>query len=105
MTKQHRKHNWDRLIPEWKASGLSVYSFCRSKCIRPNAMYAALKRRNTTQVFVPVSITPEAEPEKKPNSGSKGTITVSIGSAIITVEDGFDPELFRSVYQALRDVC
>ena len=68
-------------------------------------MYAALKRRNTPQVFVPVSITPEVEPEKKTDSGSKGTITISIGSAIITVEDGFNPELFRSVYQALRDVC
>ena len=105
MNKQHRKHNWDRLIPEWKASGLSVYSFCRSKGIRPNAMYAALKRRNTTQLFVPVSITPEAEPEKNPDPRAKGTITISIGSATITVEDGFNPELFRSVYQALRDVC
>ena len=99
MNKQHRKHNWDRLIPEWKASGLSVYSFCKSKGIRANSMYAALKRRNPSQVFVPVSITPDPVPK------AKGTITVSIGSATIRLENGFNPELFQSVYQALRDVC
>ena len=103
MNKKHRKHNWDRLIPEWKASGLSVYSFCRSKGIHANSMYAALKRRKTAPVFVPVSVTTEAE--AKPDPLSYGTITVSIGSATITVENGFDPELFRSVYQTLRDVC
>ena len=47
-----------------------------------------------TQVFVPVSTTPEVESDSR----SKETITVSIGSAIITVKDGFTPELFRSVY-------
>ena len=94
MNQQHHKYNWDRLIPECKASGLSAYSFCRSKGIRANTMYAALKRRTaTTQVFVPVSITPEEET----GPDFKGTITVSIGSAVINVENGFDQELFKSV--------
>lgn len=44
-------------------------------------LYAALKRRNRTRVFVSVFITPEVEPEKKPDSGSKGIITISVVSA------------------------
>ena len=63
MDKKYRSHNSDRLIPEWKDSGLSVYAFCKSKGIRQNAMYAALKKRNSTPVFVPVSFSPDTEPD------------------------------------------
>lgn len=103
MIKKYCKHDWDRLIPEWKASGLSVYSFCRSKGIQDSSMYAALKRRTTSPVFVPVSVTQEKAASAIP--GLCGTITVSVGSATITVDSGFNPDLFRLVYQTLRDVC
>ena len=101
MNRKYRSHNWDRLIPEWSDSGLSVYAFCKNRDIPQSAMYSALRKRNSTPVFVPVSISPE--PEHDPIS--KGSITVCVGSATIKVEHGFDPELFKTLYLALVDIC
>lgn len=46
MKTNTNRTNWNQVIPEWQASGLTVSSFCKNNGINPGAMYCALRRRN-----------------------------------------------------------
>lgn len=104
------KHNWEQLIPEWKASGLPVFTFCREQGICTNAMYNALKRRNISTVqalsnnetfneptFVPVNIISEPI-ESVP-------IIITIGKATISVDCNTDLSLLENTVRILSNIC
>jgi len=98
---------WMGAIARWKASGLeSMAEFCRSEGLPASRFYRWRQRlercdaRTADLDFLPVATRPVVEAEfSQPSSAS---IRLEIGSGLaITLRDGFDPKLLRSVVAAL----
>lgn len=101
--KEAKRLEWDALIKEYKASGLSAEKWCYGKGYRKSQLYWQIrKRRDSEEPGEPatqwISLMAESAVEV---SGIK----VKIGSAEIIIVNGFDAELLCEVIRALKNVC
>jgi len=103
-----REDFWRQMVKRWESSDLdSMAEFCRGEGIPVKAFYnwrqRALpdkKRRpnNDATAFIPIAL--DTPSNSMPSSHD--AIRLEIGSNLgITLYDGFDPKLLRSVVAAL----
>jgi len=103
-----REHFWRRMVKRWEASDLdNMAEFCRREGVPVKAFYNWRQRSmadKKTQpdkdatAFIPIT----ANTDSNSMPPSRGAIRLEIGSNLgITLHDGFDPKLLRSVVAAL----
>ncbi len=98
---------WRGVIQRWEASGLeSMAEFCRQDGVPINLFYRWRQRLNVAgrsdpeMGFLPIVTKPKADDQLL--AGCSNGIKIEIGDGIgITLHDGFDPKLLRSVVAAL----
>ena len=103
-----RERFWRRVIARWESSGLeSMAEFCRREGV-PATRFYRWRRRFARHDgcrgdlgFLPVTAAPAVTTQPShPVPGN--TIRLEIGDRLgITLHEGFDPELLRSVVAAL----
>lgn len=112
MKTNTNRTNWNQVIPEWQASGLTVSSFCKNNGINTGAMYCALRRRNISSqnhitqlqenatTFIPLAIVQENRDRE-----NRSPLTITIGKASIQVDSETDLSLFEDTVRILSRVC
>jgi transposase-like protein len=92
---------WSKRINEQQASGKSIVGWCKANDLKVNQYYYWRKKLKDNETFqsqkiewLPVHINPE--------TANLETIKVQLGPATISLEKGFDPELFSQIVQALK---
>ena len=91
---------WVGLVAEFRASGLGQAQWCRQNGYKVRHLHYWLRKfpatdaaasESTTWLPVPVAPDREATP----------SLVVRVGSAVIDVQPGFDPDLLRAVVRTL----
>lgn len=103
MTSDARRADWQRLLAEQQASGLSITAWCFQQDIREQTFYNWRKRLAAT---VP---TPSASTSQwlalAPTPAAGQGLTLQVGRVAITVTAGFDPQLLADVVRVLTAPC
>jgi len=105
VTKKLSSTEWDSLIQEYYTSGLSVPKWCNSHGFKTTQLRWQItkrqKKNNNEQniQWVPLHTSPFDR------NAPLSSITVKIGSAEISVSDGFNKELFTEVVHSLMNIC
>jgi hypothetical protein len=98
MISDARRADWQRLLAEQQASGMSVTAWCFQQDIREQTFYNWRKRLAATappSQWLALAPTPAAGHE----------LTLQVGPVAITVNAGFDPHLLADVVRALTTPC
>lgn len=105
VTKKLSSAEWDSLIQDYYTSGLSVPKWCNSHGFKTTQLRWQItkrqKKKNNEQniQWVPLHA------GTSDHTASLSSITVKIGSAEISVSDGFNKELFTDVVHSLMKLC
>jgi hypothetical protein len=94
MTSEARRADWQRLLMEQQASGLSIPAWCFQQDIREQTFYYWRKRlaaHASAPQWLAIAPTPAA---------AHG-LTLQVGPGAITVTPGFDPHLLAAVVRVL----
>ena len=101
-TNKLSSNKWDFLIQEYQTSGLSVMQFCQKKELQvPQLRWQIRKRQIKSKKSQSIQWMPLSVGSPKITS----SIIVKIGSAEISVTNGFNKELFTEVIQSLLSIC
>jgi hypothetical protein len=101
MTSDARRADWQRLLVEQQASGLSITAWCFQQDIREQTFYHWRKRLTaappaaSTPQWLALAPTPAAGPG----------LTLQVGPVAILVTAGFDPHLLADVVRVLTAPC
>ena len=102
MSEKERKELrqlWAGLVAEFRASGLGQTQWCRQNGYKVRHLHYWLRKFAATDTAVsettwlPVPVTPDRE--------ATLSLVVRVGSAVIDVPPGFDPDLLRAVVRTL----
>lgn len=103
MSEKERKELrqlWSGLVAEFRASGLGPAQWCRQNGYKVRHLHYWLRKfpatdaaASETTAWLPVPVAPDRE---EPPS-----LVVRVGSAVIDVPPGFDPDLLRAVVRTL----
>lgn len=105
-----KRHLWQELIKDYRASQLSAKDWCQQNQVKISTLrYWVTKLNKENQ---PTSVNTEWLPVKVPGSDFKDfteetscRIQVNIGRASIKVSPGFDPQVFEAVVRILSEQC
>lgn len=115
-TLETEKPNWEGIIEEWKASGLTKAEFCRVKNIdRHRFNYHSVKRGVFSRPKVEMEKTNGSEGTENfakvvcvenDNDSKKGTLTIHLDcGGRIELENGFDTEALKKVLKVAKEIC
>jgi len=99
MTKEERIENWQCIITEQEASGMTPRTFCLSNNINLSRFYhwRLRFRRKPTTGFVQLIPTPDS-----PDAGTDTGILIHLNNTVsIELSKGFDPSALRCVIDTL----
>lgn len=105
MTDMDRKTSsleWDSLILEYRASGLSALRWCQEKGLKVSQLRWQISKRqkiNKNKQSI------QWIPLQTGCTGPRPSITAKIGNVEISVSEGFNKELFAEVIQSLLVLC
>lgn len=105
-TKEQRLHDWQARIADYRASGLTMSSWCQAHSISKEQLKYWLRKTKhletpsseSTTRWLPLSVSPDV-PLATP------LLIVRIGHASIEIKENFDPHLLRQVVLALEPSC
>jgi len=99
MTKAEQRQEWENLIADYRASGLSAKKWCAANQVKLHQLKYRLYRSSKIGPamqqarWLPVEITPENHDDT--------SLQIRIGAACIEVRSGFDPVLLKDVVRVL----
>ena len=93
---------WDSLIQEYQTSGLSVIQFSQKKELQVPQLRWQIRKR---QIKDKKSQSIQWMPLQASSPGLTSPIIVKIGTAEISVTNGFNKEVFTEVIQSLLSIC
>ncbi|MDA8221428.1 MAG: hypothetical protein M0Z35_06860 [Desulfitobacterium hafniense] len=102
VTQKLSSLEWDSLIQDYRASGLSAEKWCQEKELEVSKLRWQIRKRqkinkkNQSIQWVPL---------QADLTGSSPSITVTIGKAEISVSEGFNKQLLAEVVQSLLILC
>jgi hypothetical protein len=102
--KENRRHEWAVRVADYKASGLTMSTWCAANQCTIHQLKYWLRKPNN--VFSSNTLTPSTNWVPLTVSSpipSNPTLVVRIGQACIEIRTGFDPRLLREVVHALED--
>lgn len=119
----YTKYNWKNLYEEFLTTNLSPGAFAMEKGLPSSCAYAQFKKlgykpdpiksnnrkkKSEDDIeevnIVPVEIVP-AKPVQKTLPQKAATISLSIGSATIHLEEGFNKALLKDTLEVLQEIC
>lgn len=110
---------WEELVAEWRASGISRRLFAEKHGVRASALSYWIKRHEAAQagpartvrrvgeplaVRSPATLARVVRPGEGPAAERVGEVRVVVGKATVVVEPGFDDVHLRAVVRALREL-
>ena len=106
MTKAEQHSQWATRVNEFKASGQSQSTWCKTKNINLRTFNYWFVKSNKT---VPQTSKPSnwifLKASERNDSPKVSTLTVKIGQAIIEVKSDFDPKHLLNIVEALSSLC
>ncbi|MBE3576228.1 MAG: helix-turn-helix domain-containing protein [Limnochordales bacterium] len=106
MTNTEQREEWQARVTAFLASGQTVAAWCRAQGIKPHQMYYWIRRlapvparTKKASQWLPVVV----DDRELPHTGNG--LLVRVGSAVIEVQSGFDPELLTAVVRVLTALC
>ena len=106
MTREEVQKKWEARVAAFRASGEKATRWCKANQVDRRQLYTWMKKlgepspasaAGKATTFIPVQVAPE------PKSESPTSLRIRIGAAVIEVDSGFHPALFREVVRALGD--
>lgn len=100
---------WDRLIANYRSSGKTGATWCEEHGFKIHQLRFQITKRSNQlgnnkipqASFIPL----EVISEKVNKSINNTSITVSIGQALIHIEEGFPPSLLAEIIKTLQPLC
>lgn len=97
--RQELRQLWAGLVAEFRASGLGQAEWCRQNGYKVRHLHYWLRKFPATDAaasettWLPVPVAPDRE--------APPSLVVRVGSAVIDVPPGFNPDLLRAVVRTL----
>ena len=108
-TKIDKSLEWDQLITDYRSSRKTGAVWCEDHGLKIHQLRFQITKRlkqvdnKTPQAsFIPLEVIPEKVNKSKVYNTS---ITVSIGQALIHIEEGFPPSLLAEIVKILKPLC
>lgn len=105
---------WDRLIADYRSSGKTGATWCEEHGFKIHQLRFQITKRSNQAgnnkipkaSFIPLEVISEKVNNSNNNTSNNNTsITVSIGQALIHIEEGFPPSLLAEVIKTLQPLC
>jgi len=106
---------WEELVAEWRASGMSQRSFAEKHGVPASALsywirrfeaigVAQKKAVKPLAVRAPAALARVVRPGERASAERGGEVRVIVGKAAVIVEPGFDDVHLRAVVRALSEL-
>ncbi|AUS95247.1 hypothetical protein CDQ84_19230 [Clostridium thermosuccinogenes] len=106
MTKADLYQKWASIIAEYKSSGQTQTSFCKSAGISLRQLSYWLRKERQNGIiqsespkWIPVEV------DHKEHTGKGQSIEIKFGPAEVQVKPGFDQKHLLDVLMVLRELC
>jgi hypothetical protein len=101
MNKKKSKDEWFELVEAFKASGLTLTTWCKEKCISKSSIYPYLKKYDSQNNYVEPQWV--ALPINKNNEAT--TLSLKVGSVTLDIKNGYDKDALADVLSLLIKLC
>lgn len=101
MNKRKSKKEWEKIVEEFKTSGLNLSAWCRKNNVSKSTIYPYVKKFNSSknpseQNWVSVPI---------PQNTETATFSLKVGAATLDIKKDFDKNALEDILAVVMKLC